>query len=159
MYQGRSNKQPSGKDNCIDSIATEQHVRCLYTNIDGLNVCKGVELQTAIYKKQPDIIFLTETKLTEESVISQFLDCSGYTVFRQDWGKVGGGGVMILVKKSLCVTDNLDFKWEDVEVIPCRLRIGVSEIILVSVYRPSSASPDTNKKICQSLLQMCDVRT
>ena len=61
-----------------------EHLKCLYTNIDGLNATKGAELQVIIAEKEPHLIFLTETKLSDDTVASQFIDCSNYTVIRKD---------------------------------------------------------------------------
>ena len=50
--------------------------------------------------KKPDIICITETKLTKESPI-EALGLNDYNVWRKERTCKGGGGVMIMTKKEL----------------------------------------------------------
>ena len=65
----------------------------MYTNIDGMNAVKCAELCAVITREGPHIVFITETKLSDE--VSQFQGCDDYHVFRRDRGFGKGGGVLL----------------------------------------------------------------
>ena len=92
---GRSSTPPCFPENRNQGHSCTEALKCLYTNIDGLNAVKGAELQIQIDNEKPHAIFITETKLTDEITTSQFLNCYNYTVLRKDrtTEKGGGGGV------------------------------------------------------------------
>ena len=133
-----------------------EHLKCLYTNIDGLNATKGAELQVILAEEEPHLVFLTETKFTDDVVTSQFIDCSNYTVFRRDRGTGRGGGVVILVRKELCAWERLDMECENVEVTTCDVKTRHGKITLACFYRPPNASSELNEKLCQALLKICN---
>ena len=65
-------------------ISTQGKLKCVYTNIDGLNKLKGGELGILLNHVKPHLVFITETKTDENQVIAQFVECKDYTVFRKD---------------------------------------------------------------------------
>ena len=81
------------------SKRTSNHLTIIYSNVDGLT-SKIRELKDTIREKNPDIICITETKLTKESSI-EALGLNNYNVWRKERTCKGGGGVMILTKKDL----------------------------------------------------------
>ena len=132
-------------------------LRCLYTNIDGLNASKSAELGIAIGTEKPHVILLTETKLTSEVLTSQFLDCGSYSVFRRDRHSGRGGGVIILVRSDIWAEEVSHEKWENIEAIACRVKVGQRSLMLACIYRPPSASEETNRQVERAVLKMCDL--
>lgn len=63
-----------------------ESLKCIYTNIDGLNAIKAAEIEVMVSKEKPHIIFLTETKMCSDLTSSQFFDTGSFTVFRWDRG-------------------------------------------------------------------------
>ena len=95
----------------------QSKLRCLYTNIDGLNKVKGDELCIAFSQQKPHLVFVTETKMQADKNIQQFIDCSNYHVFNKDRKSGYGGGVLILVSNELVVKEFTDKSWEDIEAV------------------------------------------
>ena len=58
---------------------------------------KGAELNVVLQQQDPDVVFITETKLTPDYVVSQYVDCTAYNLFRKDRVSGPGGGVLIMV--------------------------------------------------------------
>ena len=110
-----------------------EHIKCLYTNIDGMNALKGAELQVILNEVEPHIVFLTETKLSKDMVISQYLDCTDFSVFRRDRGKGRGGGVVILVRNGLWVSEISEQAWGGIEAVVCQAMIGQKALLLACI--------------------------
>ena len=125
---------------------------CLYTNIDGLSKTKGDELNIAINHFKPHIVFITETKMDETQVVSQFIECSGYTVFRRDRGYGRGGGVLILVKDYIIARDSAD--QYNVECVSCQLTFGQHTVNLACMYRPPNADANYNEATREALKKL-----
>ena len=119
-----------------------------------MNAGKSAELHIILPRENPDVVFLTETKLTEDILTSQFLDCNSYQSFRRDRGKGRGGGVLMMVKNGLNVRELPEFQWKNVEAITCELKLWERRILLVCAYRPNSASQETNNTLCHAMLQI-----
>ena len=68
-----------------------------------LTACTKIrELKDTIQEKKPDMICITETKLTKESSIEALgLDTRNYNVWRKERTCKEGGGIMIMTKKEL----------------------------------------------------------
>ena len=133
--------------------AVQGKLRCLYTNIDGLNKLKGGELSIALRQEEPHIVFVTETKLHEDQTLTQFTDCSGYNVFRKDRSTGQGGGVLMLVRNDITAHEYNDKAWEDIEAVACKLKLGQYVMILASIYRPPNADVCYNDCV-RSTLQL-----
>ena len=126
-------------------------LKCIYTNIDGLNSTKGSELNIIVHRESPDIVCLAETKLTDNCTLSQFVDCADYHVFRKDRRIGCGGGVLIMVKKPISSDELLNEAWDDVEVVVCQLRFGRHLLIVACMYRPPGSQLNYNAQIRKSL--------
>ena len=126
-------------------------------NIDGINALKGAELQAVVDEVEPHVVFLTETKLLKDMVISQYLDCTNFAVFRGDRGQGRGGGVMILVRKGLWVSEVSEQVWGDIEAVVCQVIIGQKSILLACIYRPPTAAEETNEQLLQAVQRICDL--
>ena len=73
-----------GKHGNITEFIANDTLTCIYTNIDGLNCIKGSELNIVIQQESPDIVFVTETKLSAKCIVTQYVDCAEYNIFRKD---------------------------------------------------------------------------
>ena len=124
---------------------------CMYTNADGLNAVKGSKLSILIEQCDPDIVLITETKLGPDGVLAQFVDCSNYDVFRKDRMTCEGGGVLIMVRRTIPVTQLFDGPWSSVEAVVCELRMGSKLVHLACMYRPPRSTFDYNEMVCRSV--------
>ena len=139
------------------SVITTESVmflRCLYTNIDGLNSGKGAELQIILEREKPDIVFITETKLSEASITSQYLNCDNYSVFRRDRTTRKGGGVMLMVNKGIPAWDGTWPYWRDIEAVSCEIKVGPKKAVLACVYRPPNTGDEANSRIRDLIVEV-----
>ena len=119
-------------------------LKFISTNLDGISN-KRAELSNLIYTHKPDIICLTETKTSPKDANDHFYDTDFFEIFRKDRSNVEtrGGGVTILVRKSLNVSDlsvNILNNHEFEESIWCEIKCGGKPIIVGTVYRPENSS-------------------
>ena len=130
-----------------EMIVAHHKLRCLYTNLDGLNSLKGGELSIMLNQVKPHIVFLSETKMNSEHNVAQFVDCSEYIVIRKDRGSGHGGGVMMLVRNGISIEELNDKVWDDTESVVCEIKIGHHTVKVACIYRPPSAESDYNEKV------------
>jgi hypothetical protein len=115
-------------------------LKCLYLNPTSLNN-KLEELKLCIESTRPDIIFVTETWFTENSIVN----LEGYQIFRQDKINRAGGGVCIYVAvhiDSFEIVNDDYLNKKSIEQIWC----GISgsddknkcNILLGCMYRPNN---------------------
>ena len=78
--------------------STINRIKIMYTNVDGL-VSSAKEVRDYLQDKKPELVCLTETKLTSEIQIR--FNAEGYNTWRRDRKNKGGGGVMILTRKDI----------------------------------------------------------
>ena len=97
-----NNNQPQTKHN---HKGKKKHIVAISLNVNGI-VSKQLDLELLIQDNKPDIIFCQETKL-DSNVNSSELFIPGFTVFRKDRDKFGGG-VCIAVSDDLLATHCID---------------------------------------------------
>ena len=92
------NKVSNDKKNTNPPLPTK--LKCLYTNLDGI-YNKISEFCLLVLEEDPDLIFLTETKLNPDILNHTVFDVNNYNIYRKDrlLQNAPGGGVAILVKK------------------------------------------------------------
>ena len=132
----------------------QKKLRCLHTNIDGLNKVKGDELCIIIGQKRPHIVFLTETKMQVNQSIHQFIECPNYHFSNKD-RRTGRGGVLILVRNDLLAQEYADKSWEDIEAVSFKLKLGSHQMKLICIYRPPSADCIYNAKLRETIRKFC----
>ena len=135
----------------------ETFLKCIYTNVDGLNAIKGSELSILMQLEDPDVVFIVETKLDGQDITSQYLTCNGYRIYRKDRNG-HGGGVLLMVKEELETRDLVHITPE-VEAVGCEVRQGNSVIPLLCVYRPPGAPERYNKMISQVVVDVSNLGT
>ena len=118
----------------------------MYTNIDGINATKGGEMNVVIQTEEPDIIFITESKLSNGALLAQFIDCQNFNIYRKDRSHGYGGGVLIMVKNNLPVIELYD-GWEDIEAVVCRIRMEPKWVNVACMYRPPASSSSYNESV------------
>ena len=114
----------------------KQGLRIMYTNIDGL-LARKLELNDYIREKEPNIICLTETKLSPDIGI---IINEKYNIWRKDRKKKGGGGVMILTDTSINVK-NVEYGQNDAEIVSIQIEENSAPMqTIITTYVP----PKTN---------------
>ncbi|KAK8747749.1 hypothetical protein OTU49_016574 [Cherax quadricarinatus] len=131
--------QPSHTDPSVSTTRTtvtvlEQKLKVWYTNADGLTN-KHEEWQERINEKSPDIIAVTETKLTE--TITDAIFPPGYQIMRKDRRGRGGGGVALLVKNrwKFEKMEGIDETGER-DYIAGTLQSGEHKVVIAVMYNP-----------------------
>ena len=121
----------------MDKSKVTDRLTCVYTNIDGFSSTKDSELIVLIEQTAPDIVLITETKLLPEHVVTEYMHCTGYTVFRKDRGTGRGGGVLIMVQNTLSAVQLFEDSWNGIEAVVCQLRIGKKLMSLACIGHPA----------------------
>ena len=80
-----------------------KELRIAYTNVDGL-LSVRYELEEYLKIKKPDIMAITETKLSEEREAHNTGE-GNYKVWKRNRKDKQGGGVMFLIKKNITIED------------------------------------------------------
>ena len=75
----------------------------MYTNADGI-CSKLPEFNDIIQDINPDIICITETKLTANTT-DEALGLEQYNIWRKERTNKRGGGIMIMTRKELTATE------------------------------------------------------
>lgn len=104
------------------------------------------ELKVHIENYKSDIVFITETWLSE-SIPNEAIHIDGFNVFRKDRTEMRGGGVAIYIKDDVPVKIRSDLNDKCVECLWVTLRPKwlprkISRIALACVYLPPSISPN-----------------
>ena len=81
-----------------DTNYRNSKIKIVYANVDGL-ISKLMELEDIIKDKKPQVICLTETKLST-NILDDTLNFGNYNIWRKDRKIKQGGGVMILTSKG-----------------------------------------------------------
>ena len=96
------------------------------------------ELVDVIHKLKAHIIFIGETKIDSTYPNSQFY-IPGYSLFRKD-RKKGGGGILAFVSAVIpCKRLNFNRTYKCIEAIELEITVGRKEMILIGMYRPPRA--------------------
>lgn len=106
---------------------------------------------------EPDLLFVTETWLTDKITDAEILANFPYRVFRADRGNRKGGGVCCLAKISISLTVvhgpaclKSDLLCLDVFDITCSLAFRV-----VLVYRPPNSNAHEDDALIDAMLELC----
>ena len=112
---------------------------------------KLLELQSFIHLNSPDLIIINETWLNDRINSNEIVNEQFYKTFRLDrtaedklkYGKVGGGGLLMLVKQNLKIETKLvDIKtWAPILSIEIKFEDS-SKLCLSSFYRYGYSSTD-----------------
>jgi len=96
------------------------------------------ELVDVIHKLKTHIIFIGETKIDLTYWNSQFY-IPGYSLFRRD-RKKGGGGLLAFVSAVIpCKRMNFNRTYKCIEAIALEITVGRKEMIMIGMYRPPRA--------------------
>ena len=111
-------------------------------------------------KYKPSIVSLTETKLNSEIKNEEVFDVNDYEVFRSDRvvQKAPGGGVAILVKRSLISGDDKvrflnNHEYEG--AVWCEIKLNDNKFLVGTIYRVPTSSHEVNLLLCD-LLKLSD---
>ena len=116
-----------------------KRLRITYTNIDGL-LSKQLELRDYLCRIKPDVMCITETKLADIIELIGIEDCD-YNIHRKDRLGKSGGGVMILTKADLKVTEVKAGPGNtEILSVVLQLKNGGKRKIIVTYIPPKTAS-------------------
>ena len=118
------------------------------------------EIQTILDKAKPNIMILTETWL-DDSFPKGTLAFKGYRHFRKDRSqamkqkhkKNNGGGVAIIFKENLKVTQCKDLNKDDDEILWVSTRLRSKLLLIGAIYRPSYCNLLDNDAVLEEHLQ------
>ena len=111
----------------------------MYTNADGIDTNKLAELKDRIQDKNPDIICITETKLTT-NIMDEALGLDQYTIWRKERKNKGGGGILIMTKKELTTTEVQLPTTTYAEVLAIDIKTKKGSLLVATTY----IAPKTN---------------
>ena len=89
-----------------------------------------------------DVLLCQETKLSK-SVIDATISIRGYTTFRKDRTKNGGGGVLIYIKNEYCPSLKILRIPEAFECVACEITLNGVTTLIASVYKPPQQDPES----------------
>lgn len=96
---------------------------------------KFEELSQLIKVLKIHVAFISETKIDSSYPNEQF-NIDGFTVYRKDRSK-GGGGIMVFVANTLqCKRLKFDRKYTTLEPIALEIKIGNRSMTILGIYRP-----------------------
>ena len=104
------------------------------SNVDGV-VSKLLELRDYVRDKEPQIICLTESKLTQ-MILNDTIAIEGYNTWRKDRNSKKGGGVIILIKNELQVRETEINSQPQVELLALEIKTTEGNLIVANVYMP-----------------------
>ena len=106
-------------------------------------------MRDIIQEKKPDIICITETKLTPE-ITFEALGLDDYNIWRKERTNKGGGGVMIMTKKELTVLEIEQTPTTYAEVIAVEIRTQNRGMIVATSYiapKTNAWSPEEHQQL------------
>lgn len=115
-----------------------------------------------VNNKKPDIILLTETWLNNH-ILDSTIHIPNYSVIRQDRAGRRGGGACIYVKdnihgiKTLVVQRDSPLKNNEMESVWITLRLNSFELMICTLYRPNTCSPEADAELCAVLSQFSEI--
>ena len=128
----------------------------MYTNVDGL-VSSAKEVRDYLQDKKPELVCLTETKLTSEIQIR--FDAEGYNTWRRDRKNKGGGGVMILTRKDILI-ESVEYGGGMSETLSVEIKIqGQESRKIIVAYMPPKSNTwgaDEYKRMQSELIKNID---
>jgi hypothetical protein len=112
------------------------------------SICNKLDkFRTVLETYTPDVAVAVETWLDDEYTTNE-ISMNGYTLFRKDRNK-HGGGVMIVVKDEL----KSKFLWNDekAEMVCINLRLKHNNLKIIGVYRPPNDQNNTLERLEEHL--------
>jgi len=110
------------------------------------NKAKLIDFRNMLEVQQPDIMAVSETWLKEPVILSEIIDTNIYHLYRYDRSDIRGGGVILLVRKTLWCIERKDLKSPNPkhnEIVIAEVRPTKGRRILIfSTYR-SQADPSS----------------
>ena len=110
------------------------------------------DFHALISSEQPDIIIATESWLTPDILSSEIVPANlGYSIFREDRTSSSGGGVFIMVKGDIIVTEQKEYK-TDCEIVWVKIEIvGTRPLFIAAYYRPKEGDSYSADEFHRSL--------
>ena len=107
-------------------------IKVLHNNVNGIYSSR-TELEHLITEHKPDVITINETHLNN----TQKLTFPNYTIFRKDRHGRKGGGVAILCKSNLPVTEiTIPNEHKHIETVLIQIHIRTWPLYICTLYNP-----------------------
>ncbi len=81
------------------------------------------------------VVFISETKI-DSSYPNKQLNIEGYTIYRNDRKKEGGGIMVYVAKVVQCKRLKLDRKYSTLEPVALEIKIANRRMMVLGIYRP-----------------------
>jgi hypothetical protein len=133
-------------------------LKCYYFNARSI-LNKIDDLRHIISSSNFDLIFITETWLTENFENSFLLNNTSYSIMRHDRATQKGGGVACIYKKLVTpipVVHAVQNEFHD--IIAFDVKTEKEKIRFCVVYFPPNHAQDDEKKLKESLDKICDIK-
>ena len=151
-HQVHHNSEPSRQHSNLVSAPTGVNWRTILLNANSI-FGKSAELHHLLDYTKADAVLINESKLDSEISTPEVIPANlGYTVYRKDWNR-HGGGVMILIKTCYSsqiadIKSDAELLWIDVQLKNQR------KLLLSTFYRPPSSDDEYLKLFDASLLDI-----
>lgn len=114
----------------------KKHITLVSWNVNGIRAAQRKGFLEWLYKTQPDILGVQETKAHIEQLNDELLSPKGYEVFWSSANRKGYSGTAVFVKKSpLMSQTNFQQDWLDEEGRVCMLEYP--DFLFFNVYFPN----------------------
>ena len=117
---------------------------------------KRDDLSALLTAHCPDVVAITETFLEDEIGDVEIIENSPYTAFRHDRNR-HGGGVMILVRNTICATRRADLE-NDTELLWIEISHTTGQLVLGVFYRPPNSDREYLTSLQNSLALIPDAQ-
>ena len=137
-----------------DIFKNRKGLGIIHLNIRSVHL-KMDHIKILVHRTDPDVLILSESwlkKHIDDSVIA----LSGYNLFRIDRAK-RGGGVVIYAKTvfSVSILESIT-RPNYYEFLALKIQLGPSPVVIVGVYRPPSAGPESVHALADLLAKYLD---
>ena len=132
-------------------IMTHSHLSCICFNARSI-LPKRFDLIAYLCANQLDVVAITESFL-DSSIPDARIIPSGYTIFRRDHNR-HGGGIVVLIRNSITAVRCKHLEG-DCEMLWLELHTSRGVISLVIYYRPPTATVDSLQSLHSALAAAC----
>ena len=130
------------------SVNLQRSITSMFFNACSI-MNKHLDFMSLISTNKLDVIGVYETFL-DSSIFDSEITSSGYTVYRADRNRYGGG-LLIAVVNALQSVCHFDLERLDIELLWIQIFSGTSSVLFGVAYRPPSSSFEFVKSLAASL--------
>ena len=135
----------------VSDPLTPNQLSCVCFNVRSI-LPKRFDLIAYLCAHQFDVVAITESFL-DSSIPDVHIIPSGYTVFRRDRNR-HGGGIIVLVRNSITAVHHKDLEC-DCEMLWLELYTSRGVVNLVTYYRPPTTTADSLHSLHSAIVAVC----